>query len=254
MPDALPMSSTPPSPLQSAEQLLRVHELQVAYGAVTAVQSVSFEVAKGEIVVLLGANGAGKSSTLNGIVGLSPVTAGQIAFRGEQIQGLQTEALARRRLTLCPEGRRVFSGLTVEENLRLGGYALKGRVQAQQRFDEMLTLFPILAQRRRQMAGTMSGGQQQMLAIARALMCDPELLLLDEPSLGLAPQIVEQVFELVAALRTRGVTILLVEQNVAMSLEIADRGYVMASGRIVAAADAATLRDSDVIAQTYLAH
>ncbi len=235
------------------EPLLSVRNLCVAYGAVEAVRGIDLEVRRGEIVALLGANGAGKSSTLNGIVGLAPATSGEVRLRSEEIRGLGTERLARRRLTLCPEGRRVFATLDVEENLRLGGYALDRKLRPQ-RLEQMYALFPILAERRRQPAGTLSGGQQQMLAIARALMCDPELLLLDEPSLGLAPQIVEQVFELIAELRRRGVTLLLVEQNVAMSLEIADRGYVMASGRIVAAADAATLRHSDLLAQTYLAH
>ncbi len=236
-----------------SQPLLSVRGLHVAYGAVEAVRGIDLEVRAGEIVALLGANGAGKSSTLNGIVGLAPATAGAVRLKSEEIRGLSTERLARRRLTLCPEGRRVFATLDVEENLRLGGYALERRLRPE-RLAQMYALFPILAERRRQQAGTLSGGQQQLLAIARALMCDPELLLLDEPSLGLAPRIVEQVFELIATLRGRGVTVLLVEQNVAMSLEIADRGYVMASGRIVAAADAAELRRSGLIAQTYLAH
>ncbi len=238
----------------NSPSLLSVHGLSVAYGAVEAVHGIDFEVRAGEIVALLGANGAGKSSTLNGIVGLAPATSGRVLFKGRDLRGLATERLAGKRLTLCPEGRRVFATLNVEENLRLGGYALNGKQRPDQALEEMYALFPILAERRRQLAGTLSGGQQQMLAIARALMCGPELLLLDEPSLGLAPLIVEQVFELISGLRARGVTLLLVEQNVAMSLDIADRGYVMASGRIVAAATAAELRHSDLIAQTYLAH
>lgn len=233
--------------------LLSVLGLSVAYGAVQALHGIDFEVRSGEIVVLLGANGAGKSSTLNGIVGLAPAISGQVLFKGQDIRGMATERLPRKGLTLCPEGRRVFAGLNVEENLRLGAYALNRQQRSNTALEQMYALFPILAERRHQLAGTLSGGQQQMLAIARALMCGPELLLLDEPSLGLAPLIVEQVFELIAGLRDRGVTLLLVEQNVAMSLDIADRGYVMASGRIVAAAPAAELRNSDLIAKTYLA-
>lgn len=240
--------------INTAPALLQVQDLQVAYGAVTAVRGIDLQVQRGEIVVLLGANGAGKSSMLNALVGLAPTTGGCIRLRGEDITGLASEQFARRGMTLCPEGRRVFAALGVEENLRLGGYVQRNRSQLSGLLEEMYALFPVLAERRRQIAGTLSGGQQQMLAIARALMCRPELLLLDEPSLGLAPLIVEQVFELLAQLRRRGVTLLLVEQNVAMSLEIADRGYVMAAGRIAAAGDAASLRTSGIAERAYLGH
>ncbi|QPC45218.1 ABC transporter ATP-binding protein [Kaustia mangrovi] len=232
--------------------MLQVQGLTVAYGPVTAVRGVDIAVHAGEVVALLGANGAGKTSTLNGIVGLAPVTGGTIRFRDEDVTGLPTERLIRRRLTLCPEGRRVFTALTVEENLRLGGYT-KGRGRA---FDEavadMYDLFPILAERRRQLAGTLSGGQQQMLAIARALMSGPELLCLDEPSLGLAPQIVEQVFELITTLRGRGVTILLVEQNVALSLDVVDRAYLLASGEVAGKGTAEELKASQLVEAAYL--
>ncbi len=235
-----------------ANPILQVQGLTVAYGPVTAVRGVDIAVHAGEVVALLGANGAGKSSTLNGIVGLAPVTGGTIRFRDEDVTGLPTERLIRRRLTLCPEGRRVFTALTVEENLRLGGY-IKGRGRA---FDEavadMYDLFPILAERRRQLAGTLSGGQQQMLAIARALMSGPELLCLDEPSLGLAPQIVEQVFELITTLRGRGVTILLVEQNVALSLDVVDRAYLLASGEVAGKGTAEELKASQLVEAAYL--
>jgi branched-chain amino acid transport system ATP-binding protein len=248
MPMSVPLSET-----ADASPLLRVEDLCVSYGTVEAVRGIDFQVHAGEQVVLLGANGAGKSSTLNGLVGLAPVIAGRALLDGSPLQGLPTERLPRQGLTLCPEGRRIFAALSVEEHLRLGGYVLPRREVASE-IARMYTLFPILAERRRQLAGTLSGGQQQMLAIARALMCRPRLLLLDEPSLGLAPRIVEQVFALIAGLRGQGVTVLLVEQNVAMSLEIADRGYVMAAGRIVAADSAAALRDSNLVAHTYLAH
>jgi len=230
--------------------VLEVEGLEVAYGAVVAVRGVDLAVAAGEAVALVGANGAGKSSTLNAVVGLAPATAGRIRFKGDEIRGVPTERLVRRGLTLSPEGRRVFPGLTVEENLVVGGYAR--RRAAARTAAEMYSLFPILAERRRQLAGTLSGGQQQMLAIARALMSGPELLLLDEPSLGLAPQIVEQIFDLVATLRGRGVTMLLVEQNVAMALDVVDRAYVMAQGRIVGSGTAAELRASDLVAAAYL--
>jgi branched-chain amino acid transport system ATP-binding protein len=230
-----------------------VEDLVVRYGPVVAVQSVSLDVQQGEIVALLGANGAGKSSLLNAVAGLVPVASGRVVFRGAEIQRLPPEKIVRRGIALTPEGRRVFPRLSVENNLRLGGAtrwrdkaALAG---ARQRVHE---LFPVLDERRRQAGGTLSGGQQQMLAIARSLMAQPQLLLLDEPSLGLAPILVEQIFELIARLREEGTTILLVEQNVHRALEIADRAYVLVNGRVDSQGRAGDLLRSAEIEQAYL--
>ncbi|MEM7170968.1 MAG: ABC transporter ATP-binding protein [Pseudomonadota bacterium] len=233
--------------------LLSTTNLTVGYGAVEAVRGIDIDVAEGEIVALLGANGAGKSSTLNALVGLTSIQAGEVTFDGMVTNNLSPEQLVRRGLTLTPEGRRVFAALTVEENLILGGYTLGTRSTAfTDNLSHLLDLFPILKDRRQQLAGTLSGGQQQQLAIARAMMSSPKLLLLDEPSLGLAPQIVEKIFELIDDLRAAGTTILLVEQNVALSLDIADRGYLMASGRIVTTGSGAELASSNIIEQAYL--
>src|SRR6056297_1936327 len=207
--------------------LLRVSGLQVRYGAVEAVRGVDFEINEGEIVTLLGANGAGKSSTLNALVGLVPVAGGRVVFDGEDITDHAPERLAPMGMTLSPEGRRVFGTLTVEENLRMGAYGITDKAATRAAWERVFDLFPILHERRAQFAGTLSGGQQQMLAVGRALMSGPRLLLLDEPSLGLAPKIVEQVFDLIALLRDQGVTLVVVEQNVGMALEVADRGYVL---------------------------
>jgi branched-chain amino acid transport system ATP-binding protein len=232
--------------------LLAVHGLTVRYGAVEAVRGIDLHVEEGELVALLGANGAGKSSTLNAIVGLAPTSAGKVMFAGADITRQPTERLVRRGLTLTPEGRRVFAVLTVEENLMMGAYSKADARQVASAYERMYALFPILAARRGQIAGTLSGGQQQMLAIARSLMSEPRLLLLDEPSLGLAPQIVETIFDLIASLRAADVTILLVEQNVAMSLDVVDRGYVMAAGTVVAAGSAGELRSSHLVEHAYL--
>ena len=232
--------------------LLSVDNLTVHYGAVGAVKGIDLVVEQGELVALLGANGAGKSSTLNAIVGLVAASGGDIRFESQPINRLATEVLVRRGVTLSPEGRRVFGSLTVAENLLLGAYGRRNRDGLSSTYSRVFELFPILAERRQQLAGTLSGGQQQMLAIGRALMIDPRLLLLDEPSLGLAPQLVESIFELIATLREQGTTILLVEQNVAMSLDIIDRGYVMSGGRIVAGGSAAKLKSSNIVEQAYL--
>ncbi len=235
--------------------LLQVNGLHVRYGAVEAVRGISLSIAEGEIVTLLGANGAGKSSTLNAIVGLAPPHAGEIVFAGSNLVGQPTESVVRLGLTLTPEGRRVFGSLTTEENLLLGSLPLRDPANDRSlNLSKMYDLFPILAERRAQIAGTLSGGQQQMLAIARSLMSSPKLLLLDEPSLGLAPQIVDTIFEQIVALRNDGITVLLVEQNVAMSLEVADRGYIMASGAIVTGGTSAELNSSSVVEQAYLGH
>lgn len=232
--------------------LLSVTALSVHYGAIEAVRGIDFSIAEGEIVAFLGANGAGKSSTLNALVGLVPVFGGKVQFDGTDITDLVPERLAPIGLTLAPEGRRVFGSLTVDENLRMGAYSVTDAEKRAAAWDMVYDLFPILHERRGQFAGTLSGGQQQMLAIGRALMCGPRLLLLDEPSLGLAPRIVGQIFDLIALLRDRNVTLGIVEQNVAMALEVADRGYVMVGGRIVASGPADELRQTGRLHAAYL--
>jgi branched-chain amino acid transport system ATP-binding protein len=235
--------------------LLEVKGLYVRYGAVEAVRGIDLMINAGEIVTILGANGAGKSSTLNSIVGLATPHEGEIVFSGSNLFGQPTESIVRHGVTLTPEGRRVFGSLTTEENLLLGSFPLNNPGTDRNRnLEKMYNLFPILAERREQIAGTLSGGQQQMLAIARSLMSSPKLLLLDEPSLGLAPQIVDTIFEQIVDLRNEGITILLVEQNVAMSLNVADRGYIMASGSIVTEGSSDELSSSNIVEQAYLGH
>ncbi|MDX6541608.1 MAG: branched-chain amino acid transport system ATP-binding protein [Gaiellales bacterium] len=232
--------------------ILCVDDLVVRYGPIVAVQNVTLNVQQGEIVALLGANGAGKSSLLNSVVGLVPVAGGTVTFNGEPIQKLSPEAIVRKGISLTPEGRRVFPRLTVADNLRLGGAVTRNRADYDAAYAHVLELFPILRERLRQNGGTLSGGQQQMLAIGRSLMARPGLLLLDEPSLGLAPIVVDQIFDLLQRLRSEGTTILLVEQNVHRALEIADRAYVLASGRVESQGPAATLRASADIEKAYL--
>jgi branched-chain amino acid transport system ATP-binding protein len=233
--------------------MLDVAALSVRYGAVEAVRGLDLTVGRGEIVALLGANGAGKTSALSAIAGLVPAAGGRVTLDGADVTGLAAEALSRRGVALVPEGRRIFAGLTVAENLALGGAAHADAATRRARAAEMEARFPILAERRAQKAGLLSGGEQQMLAIARALMSGPRLLLMDEPSLGLAPQMVERVFDLIAALRAEGLTILLVEQNVPMSLDIADRAVVLAKGRVALAGPARDLAASDALRSAYLA-
>jgi len=233
--------------------LFAVEDLVVRYGPVVAVQGVSLSVQQGEIVALLGANGAGKSSLLNAVAGLVPVASGRVLFRGEEIQRLPPEKIVRRGIALTPEGRRVFARLSVENNLRLGGATRwRDRPALAHAWQRVLELFPVLGERRRQTGGTLSGGQQQMLAIGRSLMGQPQLLLLDEPSLGLAPILVEQIFGLIGRLREEGTTILLVEQNVHRALELADRAYVLANGRVESEGRAGDLLRSAEIERAYL--
>jgi len=231
--------------------LLSIDRLIVNYGAINAVCGVSLEVSRGEVVALLGANGAGKTTTLSAVTGLIPSSGGSVMFDGAHCRGVSTERLVRAGMTMVPEGRRIFATLTVDENLTLGG-AIHGTDRREALRREMFALFPILHERMQQWAGTLSGGQQQQLAIARSLMSDPKLLIMDEPSLGLAPQIVAEIFELIARLRRDGRTILLVEQNVAKALEIADRGYVLVNGRIAFHGTAAELLASKEIEHAYL--
>ena len=232
--------------------MLEVSALKVRYGEVAAVKGIDLSVPAGSIVVLLGANGAGKSSTLNAIVGLIPST-GSITFEGQSIAGAPAESIVKRGVSLTPEGRRVFPGLTVADNLHLGGAAHASGTELAARVEAELDRFPILRERYRQRAGLLSGGEQQMLAIARALMSAPRLLFLDEPSLGLAPLIVDQVFDLISQLNEKGLTVLLVEQNAERALEIADYGYVLQSGNVVLQGTSAELVGSDLVKQAYLA-
>ena len=232
--------------------LLKVSSLQVWYGAVQAVRGIDIEVQEGEIVAFLGANGAGKSSTLNAIAGLVPASQGKIEFSGRDVTDLAPEALTPLGMALSPEGRRVFPALSVAENLLMGAYSVKDKQAVASAWDRVQSMVPIRHERKDQLAGTLSGGQHQMLAVGRALMSGPKLLLLDEPSLGLAPKIVEQIFELITILRDQKVTIALVEQNVAKSLEIADRGYILAGGQLVGQGRAEDLRSQGGLEETFL--
>jgi branched-chain amino acid transport system ATP-binding protein len=232
--------------------LLSVENLSVTYGAIRAVRDFTFGVEEGEIVAILGANGAGKSSALNAIMGLAPRSGGRLRFEDRDIYTMSTERIVRLGMTLTPEGRHVFPGLTVDENLLLGAVTVQDRSRAETVRQGVLRRFPILQERRNQRAGTLSGGEQQQLAIARSLMSAPRLLLLDEPSLGLAPRFVDLIFDLLVDLRREGTTILLVEQNVHLTLAIADRAYVLANGELRTAGSAAALRASSGIERAYL--
>lgn len=232
--------------------LLEVKDLHTSYGAIKAVQGISFSVEEGEIVTLIGSNGAGKSTTLNTIAGLVPRSSGEIWFDGENISALDSAQKVKRGIALSPEGRQVFPNLSVESNLHLGGYTLKDKSRMEQGFEQAYKLFPRLEERKKQLAGTLSGGEQQMLAVARALMAFPKLLMLDEPSLGLAPIIVQDIFGLIKRINEMGTTILLVEQNARMALSISDRGYVLETGRIVLSDTGGRLADNDRVREAYL--
>jgi branched-chain amino acid transport system ATP-binding protein len=232
--------------------MLALEGVAAAYGPIQALRGLDLEVGAGELVCLIGANGAGKSSTLRAISGLLPATAGRIVFQDQQIHRLRPDQILERGIAHCPEGRRVFPHLTVQENLEMGAYVRgDGRAVAED-LALMCQHFPILAERRRQPAGTLSGGEQQMLAIARALMARPRLMLLDEPSLGLAPTIVETTFQIIADIRRRGTTVLMVEQNAYLALRMADRAYVMETGRIVLSGPARDLLEDDHVRRAYL--
>ena len=231
---------------RAAPRLLDVAGLTVAYGAVVAVRDVSLSVARGEIVAALGPNGAGKSTLLRAIAGAQKPQRGTVTFDGRPLHGLTPEAVVRRGVALVPEGRHVFPNLTVQENLAIGGIARSDRDEMQADAERWLERFPILGDRSGQLAGTLSGGEQQQLAIARALMSRPRMLLLDEPSLGLAPLFVDRIFELVAELRSDGVTVLLVEQNVHRALDVADRAYVLSVGSVVASGATDTLVEGEL--------
>ncbi|CAB3742184.1 LIV-I protein F [Achromobacter denitrificans] len=235
------------------DAMLKVEDLSVAYGGVQAVRGVSLEVRPGEIAALLGANGAGKSSTLMAIVGSVRPKGGRVIFEGRDITGTSPDKLVTQGIAMIPEGARVFARQPVEQNLRLGAYTVRDERVYRERLARVYALFPRLQERREQLAGTMSGGERQMLAIGRALMSGPRLLLIDEPSLGLSPLLVEQVFDALAALnRDDGLSVLLVEQNMAQALEVAARAYVMQSGRVALSGEAAELAASDEVRKAYL--
>ena len=231
--------------------MLQVSDLQVYYGAIHAIKGVSLEVYEDEIVTLIGANGAGKSTTLNTIAGLLKPKSGSVVFEGKSIGGLGASKIVPYGLCLCPEGRRVFQQMTVRENLEMGGYCRTAAENAEALAD-VFGRFPRLKERERQVAGTLSGGEQQMLAMARALMSRPRLLMLDEPSMGLAPILVEQIFDIIQELHRSGVTILLVEQNAQMALSVADRAYVLETGTITMSGPAEELLHNDAVRRAYL--
>lgn len=235
----------------AAQRLLEVDALTVAYGPVVAVHDVTITVDRGEIVTVLGPNGAGKSTLLRTIAGALKPQHGRVRFDGRSLTGLHPEEVVRRGIALVPEGRRVFPGLTVEENLTVGGISRRDRTGLRDDAERVFAMFPILRERAAQQAGTLSGGEQQQLAVARALMARPNLMLLDEPSLGLAPIVVDRIFALIGELRGSGTTILLVEQNVHRALAAADRAYVMSVGRLVASGAASELA-SGALERTYL--
>ena len=232
--------------------LLELKGLQVAYGGIQAVKGIDLTVAQGELVCLIGANGAGKTTTLKGITGLQPVKSGTIRYADEDITGKPAFELVRKGLSMVPEGRGVFGALTIEENLAMGAYARSDRAAIRDDVERVFGLFPRLKERHKQTAGTLSGGEQQMLAMGRALMSRPKLLLLDEPSMGLAPLMVQKVFETVLTVSREGVTILLIEQNAKLALEVSGRGYVMESGEITLHGDAKQLLSDPKVRAAYL--
>jgi len=232
--------------------MLELTEINAGYGAIQILWSVSMQIDKGEIVALVGANGAGKSTTIKTISGLLPVSSGRITFDGRRIDALPVHTIITQGIALVPEGRRLFPVMTVKENLELGNYVEKDRTRVQHNLEWVFGLFPILRDRMTQLAGTLSGGEQQMLTVGRSLMSKPQFLMMDEPSLGLAPVIVDGVFSTVRLLHDEGMTILLVEQNVRKALEIAKRGYVLENGRIVKSGDSADLLADEEIKRAYL--
>ena len=234
-----------------ANTLLEVSGLKVAYGGIQAVKGVSFQVQEGELVSLIGANGAGKTTTLKAVTGLQPVAAGEIKFMGRSIKGQGSWDLVKQGLVMVPEGRGTFTRMTITENLQMGAF-VRNDAEIEADIEKVFTIFPRLKERRNQLAGTMSGGEQQMLAMGRALMARPKVLLLDEPSMGLSPIMVDKIFEVVADIHSRGTTILLVEQNASRALGLANRGYVMDSGEVTMTGDAKILLDDPKVRAAYL--
>ncbi len=235
-----------------SDVLLSLSGVSVHYGAIKGIQDISFDLFKGEILSIIGSNGAGKSTTLRAISALRKISSGKILFHGEDISKLAPHEIVKRRLVQAPEGRGIFLNLSIEENLDLGAWSSPDKTKFEEDLEYVFGLFPRLKERRKQNAGTLSGGEQQMLAIARALMARPEVLLLDEPSLGLAPQIIEKIFEIIVQINKEGKTILLVEQNAVQALEISNRGIVLETGKVTDVDDAKNLLKSDRIREAYL--
>jgi len=238
--------------MQQPNTFLELQNVEVYYGSVQAISNVSFQIAKGEILSLIGANGAGKSTVLRAISGLVRPSSGDIFHEGKSIRGLRSHEIVRRHICQVPEGRGIFLNLTVEENIDLGAWVCKSKASYQDDLANVYQLFPRLKERAKQNAGTLSGGEQQMLAIGRALMGHPEILLLDEPSLGLAPQIIEKIFEIIQTINEQGMTVLLVEQNALQALEIAHRGIVLETGKVAVQGSAKELLSLDSVRQAYL--
>ncbi|MGE5581865.1 MAG: ABC transporter ATP-binding protein [Bacillota bacterium] len=234
--------------------MLKIDDLVVAYGGIEALKGISLEVEEGKIVTLIGANGAGKSTTLRAIMGLVKPVSGAISYKGKDLQKEKTQNMAKNGITLVPEGRRVFSNLTVLENLRIGAFSRQDEKNIKADLEWVYSLFPKLKERSWQLAGTLSGGEQQMLAVGRALMSRPKLLMMDEPSLGLAPMIVKEIFRIIQEIHRQGVTILLIEQNANAALHVADAGYVMETGRIVLKGSGKELLANEEVKQAYLGH
>jgi branched-chain amino acid transport system ATP-binding protein len=232
--------------------LLELHDVHSFYGTIEALKGISLEVNEGEIVTLIGSNGAGKSTTLRSISGLTPPREGSIKFDGEEIGETAPQEIVQRGISQAPEGRRIFHRMSVRENLELGAYLRRDHDKVMTDLDRVFDLFPRLKEREKQKAGTMSGGEQQMLAIGRAMMAEPKLLLLDEPSMGLAPVLVERIYETIVEINEQGTTILLVEQNANFALEVSKRGYVLETGTIAVADDAAKLRENPEVQKAYL--
>lgn len=236
----------------NGDRILEMRNVSVNYGGIQALKALNMEIFAGEVVTLIGANGAGKTTTLRAISRLLPLSAGEIVVGGTLVNKMRPEQLVRMGVAHCPEGRRMLTRQTVRDNLYLGAYSRRDGAEIRKDLDKMFQLFPVLGQRHNQMAGTLSGGEQQMVAIARAMMSRPRLLLLDEPSLGLAPLIVREIFAIIRTLRSTGVTILLVEQNATIALQNADRGYVLEAGALTISGKASALLDDERVKKAYL--
>lgn len=232
--------------------MLTIEQLIAGYGKVIALQGVSLKVTKGDIATIIGVNGSGKSTILKSIIGLLPIMSGSITFQGERIDGLSANNIVRKRISLVPEGRQIFPDLTVRENLRIGAYSRKERLNLGKDYERVFKIFPILKNRLNQDGGTLSGGEQQMLAIGRALMSNPQLLLMDEPSLGLAPLVVKEIFQVIRQINEEGVTILLIEQNVKKALSIAQYGFVLDTGRIILEDKSINLIANELVQKSFL--